>query len=102
MTEDGQNKVFLWKDPNRSSLDGLAEARLLSMVPFLRDTCRMAPVHKRTSHVLEVLIGRSAALCVHPLAGWRSPSRNDRALLLISYVGISYMLVLGLLHAISA
>ena len=62
----------------------------------------MAPAHKRPNHTLEVLIGRSAALCIHPLAAWRSRSRNDRALLLISYVAISYVVVFGLLHALAA
>ena len=62
----------------------------------------MAPAHKRPSHNLEVLIGRSAALCIHPLAAWRSRSRNDRALLLISYVALSYVVVLGLLHVFVA
>ena len=62
----------------------------------------MAPAHKRPSHRLEVVIGRSAALCIHPIAGWRSRSRNDRALLLVSYFALSYVIVFGLLHAISA
>ena len=62
----------------------------------------MASAHKGSGHRLEVLIGRSAALCVHPLAAWHSPLRSDRALLLISYLAISYAVVFGLLHAISA
>jgi hypothetical protein len=62
----------------------------------------MAPAKNRPSHRLEVLIGRSAALCVHPLAAWRSPSRSDRAMLLISYFAVSYGIVFGLLHAVSA
>jgi hypothetical protein len=61
----------------------------------------MAPAHKRPSHRLEVLIGRSAALCLHPLAAWRSRS-TDRALLLISYFALSYVIVFSLLHAFSA
>jgi hypothetical protein len=68
----------------------------------LAGTCRMAPAHKRPSHVLEVLIGRSAALCLHPIAAWRSRSRNDRALLIASYFAISYVIVFGLLHALAA
>jgi len=57
----------------------------------------MAPVRTRPSNRVEVLIGRSAALCVHPLAAWRSRSRIDRVLLLISYVALSYVVVFGLL-----
>ena len=62
----------------------------------------MAPANNRPSHRLEVVIGRSAALCVHPIAAWRSRSRKDRTLLVISYVAISYVIVFGLLHAMSA
>ena len=62
----------------------------------------MAPVRIRSSNRVEVLIGRSAALCVHPLAAWRSRSRIDRALLLISYVALSYVVVFGLLQVLAA
>ena len=71
------------------------------MVSFLRSGGRMAPAHRRPNHRLEVLIGRSAALCIHPLAAWRSRS-TDRVLLVMSYFAISYVIVFGLLHAISA
>jgi hypothetical protein len=60
----------------------------------------MAPAHRRPSSRLEVLIGRSAALCIHPIAGWRSRSKKDRTLMVISYVTVSYVVVLGLLHAL--
>jgi hypothetical protein len=62
----------------------------------------MAPAHYRPSNRIEVLIGRSAALCVHPLAAWRSQSTSDRAMLLISYIAISYAIVFGLLQVLSA
>jgi hypothetical protein len=62
----------------------------------------MAPAHNPSSHRIEVLIGRSAAICIHPFAAWQSRSRTDRAVLLISYFAISYVIVLGLLHAMSA
>ena len=72
------------------------------LVPFLPLTRNMTAAHNRQSHRIEVAIGRSAALCVHPHAAWRSPSRRDRAVLLISYFAISYVIVFGLLHALSA
>ena len=53
----------------------------------------MAPARNRPSNRIEILVGRSAALCIHPLAAWRSRSRKDRALLLISYFAISYVTV---------
>jgi hypothetical protein len=59
----------------------------------------MAPARNRYSNRIEILLGRSAALCVHPFAAWRSRSRADRALLLISYFAISYVTIFGLLHA---
>jgi hypothetical protein len=62
----------------------------------------MAPAHRRHSSRIEIVIGRSAAICVHPIAAWRSPSMRDRALLLISYFAISYVIAFGLLHVLSA
>ena len=59
----------------------------------------MAPAHNLPSHRIEIAIGRSAAICVHPLAAWRSSSTN-RAVLLFSYFAISYAVVFGLLHAL--
>ena len=72
------------------------------LVPFLPDTYTMAPARNRPSNRIEVLIGRSAALCIHPLAAWRSRSSNDRTLLVISYFALSYVIVFGLLHALAA
>ena len=63
------------------------------MVLFLPSTVAMAPARIHASSRVEILIGRSAALCIHPLAAWRSRSRKDRALLLISYFAISYVIV---------
>jgi len=68
-------------------------------VSFLPPAYRMAPVRNRHSNRIEILLGRSAALCVHPFVAWRSPSRADRALLLISYFAISYVTMFGLLYA---
>jgi hypothetical protein len=51
-------------------------------------------------HHAEVFIGRSAAIFVHPCAAWCSPSKSDRAVLLISYLTISYVIVLALLHSL--
>jgi len=36
------------------------------------------------------------------LAAWRSRSRIDRVLLLISYVALSYVVVFGLLQVLAA
>ena len=69
---------------------------------FLPRPFTMSPAHVRRSSRTEILIGRSAALCMHPLAAWRSPSRIDRAMLLISYFAISYVVVFGLLRVLAA
>lgn len=60
----------------------------------------MAAARNRHSNRIEILLGRSAALCVHPFAAWQSRSRADRALLLLSYVAISYVTIFGLLRAL--
>lgn len=75
---------------------------MVQLALFLPLSFNMPSAHVRRSSRTEILIGRSAALCVHPLAAWRSPSRIDRAMLLISYVAISYVVVFGLLRALTA
>ena len=49
---------------------------------------------------LEILIGRSLAMCVHPYATWRSHSKKRQMLVLFAYVAASYFLVLGALMAL--
>jgi hypothetical protein len=46
---------------------------------------------------LEILIGRTAAMCFHPHAAWRTRSKAGRALVLLAYAAVSYVIVLGLL-----
>ncbi len=57
---------------------------------------RLAP--DRPSTKFEIVIGRSLAACVHPVAAWRSGSRALRAQCMAGYFVASYVLVfLGLL-----
>ena len=42
----------------------------------------------------EVLLGRSAAFCVHPLAAWRRLPTTGRVLLVGAYFSGSYVAVL--------
>jgi hypothetical protein len=51
-------------------------------------------VSARASNRLEVLIGRSLAACVHPLAAWRSGARSFRVMLLAGYFAAGYVTVL--------
>ncbi len=46
---------------------------------------------------LEVLIGRTLAMCAHPYAAWRLQSAKGRALVLCAYAATSYVIVLGAL-----
>jgi hypothetical protein len=48
---------------------------------------------------LEVMIGRTLAMCAHPYAAWRSHSARGRALVLCAYAAASYVVVLGALLA---
>jgi hypothetical protein len=49
---------------------------------------------------LEILIGRSLAMCAHPYAAWRSHSKKARMLVLFAYVAASYVLMLSALMAL--
>jgi hypothetical protein len=51
----------------------------------------------RPSTKLEILLGRSLAACVHPVAAWRSGSRMLRWQCIAGYFVASYLLVLTLL-----
>ena len=39
----------------------------------------------------EVLLGRSMAACVHPMAAWQSKARSFRVLLVASYFVVGYL-----------
>ena len=67
------------------------------MVPFLLPPDGVSSKVDRPSTRLEILVGRSLAMCVHPYAAWRSHSRRGRLLVFVAYFGASYALVLGLL-----
>jgi hypothetical protein len=43
----------------------------------------------------EVLLGRSLAACVHPIAAWQSRARSFRVLLVASYFAMGYVTVLA-------
>ena len=49
---------------------------------------------------LEILIGRSLAMCAHPYAAWRSHSIKKRMLVLFAYGAASYAIMLGTLFAL--
>lgn len=59
--------------------------------PFLPHECDMSA---------EILIGRSAAFCVHPVAAWARLPPGGRALLVAAYCAASYAVVLGLLFVV--
>lgn len=43
----------------------------------------------------EVLIGRSLAACVHPMAAWQSKARSFRLLLVAGYFAVGYVAALA-------
>jgi hypothetical protein len=47
---------------------------------------------------IEILIGRSLAMCVHPYAAWRSHSTRGRVFVFCAYLAASYAAVLGVLE----
>ena len=53
----------------------------------------MATTLDRPSTGLEILLGRSLAACVHPVAAWRSGSRAARAQFFFGYFVAGYVLV---------
>ena len=62
----------------------------------------MATTLERPSTGLEILLGRSLAACVHPVAAWRSGSRSARAQFFFGYFVAAYVLFLVLLFLTSA
>ena len=51
----------------------------------------------RPSSWLEVFLGRSLAMCVHPFAAWRSPALSVRMLILASYFSAGYAIAFTIL-----
>ena len=61
----------------------------------------MATTLDRPSTGLEILLGRSLAACVHPVAAWRSGSRSARAQFFFGYFVAGYVVFLVLLFLTS-
>ena len=57
----------------------------------------MASTLTRPNARLEVLVGRSLAMCAHPYAAWRAYSTAGRLLVLFSYLAASYAVILAVL-----
>jgi hypothetical protein len=51
----------------------------------------------RPSNRVEVLIGRTLAMCAHPVVAWRTQARGARALMLATYFTTGYLAVLAAL-----
>jgi hypothetical protein len=45
----------------------------------------------------EIVIGRSLAICAHPVAAWHTQSVRYRCVLVGGYVGAGYLLTLAVL-----
>ncbi len=57
---------------------------------------------ERPSTPVEILIGRSLALCLHPYAAWRTRSNEQRAFVVLAYVAAGYAVTLGALAGLGA
>jgi hypothetical protein len=57
-------------------------------------------ISSRGSHRIEVLIGRSLAAAVHPVAAWNSAVPSFRLMLLVSYFVAGYAVILATLALI--
>ena len=51
----------------------------------------------RVTMPVEVLVGRTLAMCAHPYAAWRAQSLRGRLLVLFTYVAASYAVMLAIL-----
>jgi hypothetical protein len=49
---------------------------------------------------IEIRLGRALALFTHPAAAWNRLSGRDRAILLASYVSVSYAVALAAMFAL--
>jgi hypothetical protein len=63
-------------------------------------TLRQRP--DRPSNRLEIAMGRSLAICLHPVAAWLSRSQRKRLVLVGGYVGAGYVAVLLALLLLAA
>jgi hypothetical protein len=59
------------------------------------------PGTRTSAHPIEVFIGWSLAICLHPSGAWRS-SRRHRAVLVCGYVILGFVGVLSVLHIVAA
>jgi hypothetical protein len=88
-------RVAGWTDDS-SSIDALTQLiQLESVAGFL-------PLRRQESQMSrqrEVLIGRSLAALVHPVAAWRAFSRPGRLLLALGYSAAAYITTLSALLA---
>ena len=49
---------------------------------------------------IEVIVGRSLAVCVHPVGGWRFGTGPVRAWIVLAYFSLAFATVLGALEAL--
>jgi hypothetical protein len=56
----------------------------------------------RPSTRLEIFIGRSLAVCVHPFAAWATGSRSARVTFFVGYFLASYVFIVLMVFAADA
>jgi len=70
--------------------------RALRLANLLLDASSTMTPHSlhSSSHWHEVLLGRSLAACVHPIAAWQSKTRSFRVMLVAGYFVAAYLAAL--------
>ena len=65
--------------------------------PVFARMCDVARTLNRMTMPVEILVGRTLAMCAHPYAAWRAHSVRGRLVVLATYVAASYALMLAIL-----
>jgi hypothetical protein len=68
----------------------------------LANVANMGAAANRPSTRMEIALGRALAVCVHPIAAWRTRPEYRRRLMLSGCFTASYILVLVALRLLSA
>ena len=75
-----------------------------TVAEFLRQSPTMAPKpapQERPSNRVEIMIGRTLAVSMHPTMAWRLLRPSRRALMVLGYFAVSYVTVLGALQILN-
>lgn len=87
----------LWL-PAPTRAQGVRPIKLAVLLLLRRN---MSARHHRPSTRSEIFIGRSLAICAHPVAAWRTTAKSMRVILFAGYFAAGYVTVLALITLLS-